>query len=323
MSDTQDDAEKSSMQEPMMFPPVPESAPSGRAAPEHEHIPAAAREAALDAVERALAASVRLSRLLPVTPTNEPEPEKQEAPRQRAPSDDEDPAIRRLRKRLEPIVLAVPVAEERGSGRATLAWVAGGVALAALVVLLAGDNLSLPFGAKAEGRAVSPVSRIQSGHSGALTSAPVLAEESAERAAPLQRVAALAPPPAEQPAIQQAAKAEPVAALSPPSPPPEPPPPQRARVLDRDEITTLYERSMSLVEQGDIASARLMLTRAAEAGDASSALALGATYDPDVLRKLGVLGVAPDPARAQSWYTKAVELGSAEAVLRLERLATR
>jgi TPR repeat protein len=101
----------------------------------------------------------------------------------------------------------------------------------------------------------------------------------------------------------------------------QPSPRPTMRALDREEIAILYDRSQALVGQGDIASARLMLIRAAEAGDARAALALGATYDPDVLKKLGVLGVAADPAQAHAWYTKAVELGSPEASLRLERLA--
>jgi TPR repeat protein len=76
-----------------------------------------------------------------------------------------------------------------------------------------------------------------------------------------------------------------------------------------------------LVAQGDIAAARLMLTRAAEAGDARAALALGATYDADVLRKLGVLGVAADASQARAWYAKAAEYGSGEATRRLEQFA--
>ena len=64
-----------------------------------------------------------------------------------------------------------------------------------------------------------------------------------------------------------------------------------------------------------------MLTRAAEAGDARSALALGATYDPSVLGKLGVLGVRPNAEKARTWYAKAVEFGSGEASRRLEVLA--
>jgi TPR repeat protein len=114
-----------------------------------------------------------------------------------------------------------------------------------------------------------------------------------------------------QPIVPQSVKAVRVVMPSAPS----------VRALDRDEIAVLYDRSQALIEQGDIASARLMLTRAAEAGDARAALALGTTYDPDVLRKLGVIGVAPDAAQAHAWYTKAVELGSPDAALRLERLA--
>jgi TPR repeat protein len=64
-----------------------------------------------------------------------------------------------------------------------------------------------------------------------------------------------------------------------------------------------------------------MFTRAAVAGDARSALALGASYDPDVLRKLGVLGVAADAAIAREWYAKASSYGSREAAQRIELLA--
>ena len=93
------------------------------------------------------------------------------------------------------------------------------------------------------------------------------------------------------------------------------PPPLRApsRTFDSGEITILYKRSQDLITQGDIAGGRLLLTRAAEAGDARAALALGATYDA------AVLGVVADAAKA--WYAKAAEFGSGEAVRRLEVLA--
>ena len=93
------------------------------------------------------------------------------------------------------------------------------------------------------------------------------------------------------------------------------------RALDREEIAMLVKRSEELIAQGDIAAARLMLTRAAEAGDARAALALGATYDSDVLRRLGVLGVAPDAGQARAWYARAAEFGSGEATRRLEQIA--
>jgi TPR repeat protein len=63
-----------------------------------------------------------------------------------------------------------------------------------------------------------------------------------------------------------------------------------------------------------------MLKRAAEAGNPRAALALGATYDPDMLRKMGVLGFAPDVAQARAWYERAAALGSGEASRRLAAL---
>ena len=96
-----------------------------------------------------------------------------------------------------------------------------------------------------------------------------------------------------------------------------PPRPQ----LDQDEIGRLIKRGQQLLSSGDIAPARLLLQRAALAGSAQAALVLGGTYDPDVLREIGVLGFAPNPAKAREWYQKALELGANEATRRLDRLA--
>jgi len=95
------------------------------------------------------------------------------------------------------------------------------------------------------------------------------------------------------------------------------------RQLDADEIATLIRRGEEFIANGDLAAARLMLQRAAEAGDARAALALAGTYDPNVLEQLGVKGFAPDIALAQAWYEKAKDFGSADAPQRLERLASR
>jgi hypothetical protein len=92
--------------------------------------------------------------------------------------------------------------------------------------------------------------------------------------------------------------------------------------LDADAIATLLERSEKLIAAGDIAGARVLLRRAAEARDGRAALALGATYDPIALQKLGVRGVSADIAMARSWYEKAKEFGSAEGQARLEALAS-
>lgn len=291
--------------EPTMFPAATEAPIAPDAPPD---IPTAAREAALDAVERALAASLRLQRTrpLPLEPTRPLPPapqlnDEENRPRRRAPSPF-DGDVRRLRARspLEPVAMAVPPPEEaRTSAGALLARVIGAVALAALAALLVVGAVPLPFGLRAE-------------NAGETIPAPVAAPE---QAALVERFVALRqqaePPQSSQPIVPQAVKAERIVMPAAPS----------VRALDREEIAGLYERSQALIEQGDIASARLMLTRAAEAGDARSALALGTTYDPDVLKKLGVLGVAADPLQAHAWYTKAVELGSPEASVRLERLA--
>ena len=74
---------------------------------------------------------------------------------------------------------------------------------------------------------------------------------------------------------------------------------------------------------GDVVTARTAFQRAAEAGDAKAAVALGATYDPTVLAKLGVVGISADVAKARSWYQKAEKLGSPDARQRLELLADR
>jgi TPR repeat protein len=74
---------------------------------------------------------------------------------------------------------------------------------------------------------------------------------------------------------------------------------------------------------GDVVSARLAYERAAEAGEATAAMALGATFDPFVLAKLGVQGIAADIDKARHWYQKAIALGSSEAPRRLELLAKR
>jgi hypothetical protein len=106
---------------------------------------------------------------------------------------------------------------------------------------------------------------------------------------------------------------------------PAPAPALRAleRALDRDEIANLLRRGQDLATQGDLAGARLLLRRAAEAGDAQSMQALGATYDSTVLARLKVIGVAPDDARARAWYQRAAAAGAPDATRRLEQLAGR
>jgi len=98
------------------------------------------------------------------------------------------------------------------------------------------------------------------------------------------------------------------------------PAPMVTAALDPDEIATLIKRADDFLAIGDIAAARLVLRRAAGAGNAKAALALGMTYDPAVLEEQGVLGLAPDVAQARVWYERALHLGSVEARRRLEWL---
>jgi hypothetical protein len=93
--------------------------------------------------------------------------------------------------------------------------------------------------------------------------------------------------------------------------------------LDPDVIASLLRRADALIASGDVAAARLVLRRAADAGDARAAMMLAGTYDPAILEKLGVHGFVPDVAMARSWYEKAKKFGSAEAPQRLEMLASR
>ncbi|HLH90478.1 MAG TPA: hypothetical protein VKX28_18655 [Xanthobacteraceae bacterium] len=129
------------------------------------------------------------------------------------------------------------------------------------------------------------------------------------------------------------AAAQPVAMAEPaPSPPATPvatvtvragePMPADRWALDAGEIERLVKRGEDYLAQGDIAAARLILGRAAEARDARAALSLGATYDPAVLRKLHVVGFKPDIAQARAWYEKAAGYGSSEAAARLGALPT-
>jgi hypothetical protein len=91
--------------------------------------------------------------------------------------------------------------------------------------------------------------------------------------------------------------------------------------LSPDEIAMLVKRGKDDLMNGDFSSARLLLRRAAEAGSTEAALALGSTFDPLVIARLGAVGVQADPAKARQWYEKAAQLGSNLATAQLAKLA--
>jgi TPR repeat protein len=95
------------------------------------------------------------------------------------------------------------------------------------------------------------------------------------------------------------------------------------RKISATEVHALLARGNALEATGDLAGARLVFQRAAEAGNARAAFMLAETYDPIVLETLRESGLASNVETARVWYAKAKDLGSDEAPERLERLAHR
>jgi hypothetical protein len=82
-----------------------------------------------------------------------------------------------------------------------------------------------------------------------------------------------------------------------------------APVLPKDEIESYLARGERMLSAGDVAAARLFFSRAAESGEPRGALAMARTFDPEVLRRLPVYGMQPNPEEAARWYAKAKDLG--------------
>jgi hypothetical protein len=118
--------------------------------------------------------------------------------------------------------------------------------------------------------------------------------------------------------LQQTA---PKAASRPASPPPAPP--STDQLLSSTEVAALVNRGDGFLGTGDIASARLFYERAADAGNGSAALRLGATFDPGFLSRAVIRGTPGDPVQAAFWYRRARDLGDAAAAERLKGLDQR
>lgn len=141
------------------------------------------------------------------------------------------------------------------------------------------------------------------------------------------KLVAVAPAPAVKvaPVAIETPAPAPAASPVPPSPAVEQPAsgPKVMRELDPSSIKLLMQQGEQFLASGDVITARTVFQRAAEAGNAAAALALGATFDPDVLAKMGARGVSADIGKARMWYERAKEYGSADAPRRLEALANR
>ncbi len=82
----------------------------------------------------------------------------------------------------------------------------------------------------------------------------------------------------------------------------------------------MLARGNQFLLQGNVNAARLFYRRAADAGSAAAAMALAATYDPNELQTLGIVGMTGDVGEAKRWYERAIQLGEAKARTRLDRL---
>ncbi len=92
--------------------------------------------------------------------------------------------------------------------------------------------------------------------------------------------------------------------------------------LPPDLIALVLRRGDAMERRGDISAARLLYARAARAGSAEGATAMGKTFDPAALAELGLRDVTADPDLAASWYLKAMALGDRQAASRLQKLGS-
>jgi TPR repeat protein len=89
------------------------------------------------------------------------------------------------------------------------------------------------------------------------------------------------------------------------------------------EIAGLLARGDWLFATGDVASARLLYERAANAGEARAAVRLGETFDPVYLHDSHLRGLHGDPGTAAFWYRRAYDLGANGVASRLKILESR
>lgn len=85
-------------------------------------------------------------------------------------------------------------------------------------------------------------------------------------------------------------------------------------------ISSYMSSGDAFMMRGDIASARLFYMEAANVGFPAGMLAVGKTYDPVVLSRLGIKGFLADPSKAVEWYEKAERTGFKETIQYLVEL---
>jgi hypothetical protein len=89
--------------------------------------------------------------------------------------------------------------------------------------------------------------------------------------------------------------------------------------LPVDQEEKMLKRASTLLGQNDIAGARLIFQYLAHHGSPRGAFALAESYDPKKWAGHHVTGMTPDAGLARTWYARAAELGSREAVAVLRK----
>jgi hypothetical protein len=270
-------------------------------------------------------------------------------PRQRDDGNDPDfcgdRAIVAMQRRLalEPEWIPEPPPSSVGDGRDLWKIILRAGAVLVFAAVTAWIAVSIP-GAKRFGTEVVRASFPQASSGTSLkgspqsSAAPVTPADQAEGDQPKPPVGIVATaaqePTSRRDSAEQASSTAPAAAsVSQPAPVPAPvmttrePSPAPTvnfvtRQLEPAELASMLQRADDFIKSGDLSSARLLLRRAAEAGDANAALVLAGTFDPNVLKTLGFQEAAADIAKARLWYDRAEKVGSAEAQQRLQLLAT-
>jgi hypothetical protein len=119
----------------------------------------------------------------------------------------------------------------------------------------------------------------------------------------------LAQPTPSRPALQRSPPATEPAASAPMKP------------EDRERAMKLLARGDAEFTGGDVAAARLLYQRAADAGLPDAAIAMGGTFDPAELARRKVKGLVGEPEVARKWYERARALGAPGAEDRLRRVS--
>ena len=89
---------------------------------------------------------------------------------------------------------------------------------------------------------------------------------------------------------------------------------------DQERAIRFMARGDAEFTAGDVAAARLLYQRAADAGLPDAAIAMGGTFDPVELARRKVKGLVGEPDVARKWYDRARTLGAAGAEDRLRRV---